>query len=407
MTYHHLGQVLKEEFPLLRQQPDLVFLDNAASTQKPEAVLAAMDKFYRTAYANVHRGVYSLSEEATTQYENARQTVAQFINAASREEVIFTKNATAALNLIAFSLARQLNSGDEVLLSEAEHHANLVPWQVAAARYGLKLKFIPLNQEGRLDLTSIDRVLSARTKILAITAMSNVTGAITDLEKIIPTAHARHITVVVDAAQAIQHLAVDVQAWGCDVLVFSAHKIFGPTGLGVLWGKLDLLHNLEPFEYGGSMIEEVSLDKSTYTQPPTKFEAGTPPITEAIGLAAAINFIKKLDYRLIQTHEEELINYVLDRLPQVPGLRLIGPSQAYLRGPVFSFVIDGLHPHDVASILDSVGVCVRAGHHCAMPLHKKFGLTATTRASFTIYNSEADVNALIAGLNKARQLLII
>ncbi|HBT92338.1 MAG TPA: cysteine desulfurase [Candidatus Veblenbacteria bacterium] len=404
---YQLGKTLKEEFPIFIHHRDLVFLDNAASCQKPKVVLEAMDKLYRTSYANVHRGVYSISEAATNMYEESRVMVAKFINAKTEAEVIFTRNATEALNVAAFSVAELLQPGDEVLLTQLEHHASLVPWQMAAKKHQLKLNFIPVNSEGRLELENIDKIITPRTKVLAITAMSNVTGTVTELDVLIPKAKAAGAIVIIDAAQAVQHLPLDVQALGCDLLAFSGHKIFGPSGVGVLWGKLDLLQKLEPFEYGGNMISEVSYATASFAEPPAKFEAGTPPIAEVIGLGAAIKFVQEIGSEAILEYENDLTAYGLEQLKKVPGLRLIGPADQHLRGPVFAFVMEGVHPHDIASILDGVGVAVRAGHHCAMPLHKRFGIPATTRASFTIYNSEEDVGALVAGLNKARQLLVM
>ncbi len=403
MTYQ-LGKALKEAFPIFAQHRDLVFLDNAASCQKPSVVLEAMDKLYRTSYANVHRGVYSISEAATAQYEEARALVAKFVNASASEEIIFTRNATASLNLAAFSVAQLLQPGDEILLSQLEHHACLVPWQQAAKRYDLKLKFIPVNDEGRLDLTDLSKLLNQRTKVLALTAMSNVTGTVTELDILIPQARAVGAMVIIDAAQAAQHLTIDVKKLDCDLLAFSGHKIFGPSGVGVLWGRMELLNKLPPFEFGGNMIQEVNFDSASFAQPPAKFEAGTPPIAEVVGLGSAVKFLQQFSSESILSYENELTSYGLSELQQVPGLRLIGPTTPTARGPVFSFVLAGVHPHDIASILDGVGVAVRAGHHCAMPLHKRFGVPATTRASFTIYNSEEDVHALIAGLNKARQM---
>lgn len=400
-----LGKNLRLEFPLLTNNPELVFLDNAASCQKPTEVLVAMDKAYRTAYANVHRGVYAISEAATKLYEGARLIVSKYVNASSVEEIIFTRNATSALNLAARSLADTLEPGDEVLLTELEHHANLVPWQQAAKRNKLKLNFIPVDDEGELDLKNIDKLITNKTKVLAITAMSNVTGTVTPFEPLIIKAKAKGAYVIIDAAQAVQHMEIDVQAWGCDLLAFSGHKIFGPSGVGVLWGKAELLQKLEPTEFGGNMISDVSYIEATFAPSPAKFEAGTPPIVEVIGLGAALQFVEKIGLKLITEHEQTITEYALQQLNKVPGLKIIGPPKAKNRGPVFSFVLEGIHPHDIASILDGVGVAVRAGHHCAMPLHKRFGVPATTRASFTIYNSEEDVNALVAGLIKARQIL--
>lgn len=406
MTYQ-LGKALKEAFPIFAQHRDLVFLDNAASCQKPSVVLEAMDKLYRTSYANVHRGVYSISEAATAAYEEARGMVAKFINASSSDEIIFTRNATASLNVVAFSVAQLLKPGDEILLSQLEHHACLVPWQQAAKKYDLKLKFIPVDEEGRLDLTDIDKLINKHTKVLSITAMSNVTGTITELDVLIDKVKKMGAIVIIDAAQAAQHMPLDVQKLGCDLMAFSGHKIFGPTGVGVLWGKLELLNKLPPFEFGGNMIQEVSYESASFAPAPAKFEAGTPPIAEVVGLGAAIKFLQQFSSDSILAYENELTRFGLEELAKVPGLRLIGPQTPDNRGPVFSFVLEGVHPHDIASILDGVGVAVRAGHHCAMPLHKRFGVPATTRASFTIYNSEEDIHALVAGLNKAKQMFTV
>ncbi|HLD86348.1 MAG TPA: SufS family cysteine desulfurase [Patescibacteria group bacterium] len=404
---YQLGQALKEAFPIFAHHRELVFLDNAASCQKPAVVLEAMDKLYRTSYANVHRGVYSIAETATGLYEGARAKVAKFIGAQNADEIVFTRNATQALNLAATSVAAKLKAGDEVLLTHLEHHANLVPWQAAAKRHQLKLKFIPLTEEGRLDLSNIDELISQRTRVLAVTAMSNVTGTITELDELIPKAKAVGAIVIIDAAQAIQHMFLDVRSLGCDFLAFSSHKMFGPTGVGVLWGRLDMLQKLEPFEFGGNMINEVSYESATFAAPPAKFEAGTPPIAEVVGLGAAVKFMEKIGSQAIADYEKELTKYCLEQLEKVPDLRIIGPLSSDHRGPVFSFVMTGVHPHDIATILDGVGVAVRAGHHCAMPLHKRFGVPATARASFTIYNSAEDVHALIAGLTKVRQMLTL
>lgn len=400
-----LGKSIKNSFPLLEARQDLIFLDNAASCQKPVVVLKAMDNFYRTSYANVHRGVYSLSETATEAYEGARAKVARFINAASPDEVVFSRNATHALNTAAQSLGQTLQAGDEILLTQLEHHANLVPWQQMAERYGLKLVFIPVTDEGRLDLSELDQLLGKLTRVVAVTMMSNVTGTLPELEVIISRAKAQGAKVLVDAAQGAQHCEIDVQKLGCDLLAFSGHKVFGPSGIGVLWCKQKLLRQLAPFEFGGNMIQEVTYERATFAEPPAKFEAGTPPIAEAVGLGAAVEFIESLGWGAILAHEDELTRYGLERLNAVRGLRILGPREPQQRGPVFAFTLEGVHPHDLASLLDEVGVAVRAGHHCAMPLHKRFGVPATTRASFTIYNTEEDVDALVAGLKRAQTML--
>lgn len=397
---------IKTQFPLLNspENKNLVFLDSAASAQKHESVLRAIDDFYRGSYANIHRGLYRLAEASTTAYESARATVAKFINANEPAEIIFTRNTTNSLNMVASSYCQKLFSGDEILLTELEHHANLVPWQQAAKRCQLKLKYIPVTVDGRLDLSNISNLCTTKTKVVAISAMSNVLGTITELESIITAAHKVGAVVVVDAAQAAPHIPIDVQKMDCDFLTFSGHKLFGPSGIGVLYGKRSLLEKLEPFEFGGGMISEVTWDNSTWAEIPEKFEAGTPPIAEAVGLAKAVEFIQSIGWDNFLAHEAELTNYGLEQLAKVSGLHLFGPSDVKNRGPVFAFTLDGVHPHDLASVLDEVGVAVRSGHHCAMPLHRKFGLSATTRASCTIYNTKEDIDKLVEGIKKAQKL---
>jgi len=363
-----------------------------------------MDEFYRTAYANIHRGVYQLAETATQAYEDARGVVAKFINARETAELSFTRNATESLNTVASSYARQLHPGDEVLLTELEHHANLVPWQQAAKQHRLILKFIPVTLEGHLDLGKLSELLTPKTKVVAVSAMSNVLGCITELDQIIPAAHKVGAIVVVDAAQAAAHIPIDVQGLDCDFLAITAHKLFGPSGIGVLYGKRALLEKLEPFEFGGSMINEVGWQSSTWAELPQKFEAGTPPIAEAVGLGAALKFIMEIGWQKFMALEAELTQYGLEQLNKVQGLHLIGPTTPASRGPVFSFTIDGVHPHDLASVLDEANIAVRSGHHCAMPLHKKLGLPATTRSSFTIYNSREEVDRLVEGIKQAQKL---
>jgi cysteine desulfurase/selenocysteine lyase len=397
---------IKSQFPLLDspENKNLAFLDNAASTQKHESVLKAMDDFYRGSYANIHRGVYRLAEAATAAYENARVTIAQFINAGEEAEIIFTRNTTNSLNMVASSICQQFAPGDEILLTEIEHHANLVPWQQAAKHYQLKLKFIPVTSEGRLDLSNISDLCNNKTKVVAVSAMSNVLGTITELEPIISAAHKVGAVVVVDAAQAVPHTPIDVKKLDCDFLTFSAHKMFGPSGIGVLYGKRSLLEALEPFEFGGGMISEVTWNSSTWADIPEKFEAGTPPIAEAVGLAKAAEFIQSVGWDNFLSHEAELTNYGLTELTKISGLHLFGPSDAKNRGPVFAFTLDGVHPHDLASVLDENNIAVRSGHHCAMPLHRKFELLATTRASCTIYNTKEDIDRLVEGIKKAQKL---
>ncbi len=395
---------LRNQFPIFAKHPNLAFLDNAASAQKPEVVLKTMDELYRSSYANIHRGVYRLAEDATAAYEETRAMVAKFLNAREPAEIVFTRNATESLNTVAQSYARNLKAGDEVLLTELEHHANLVPWQQMAKRYGFTVKFLPVISEGRLELGKLSEFLSAKTKVVALSAMSNVLGCVTELEQIIPAAHEIGAIVVVDAAQAAAHLPLDVQKLDCDFLAITGHKLFGPSGIGALYGKRALLERLEPFQFGGSMIDDVSWFDSTWAQAPEKFEAGTPPIAEAVGLGAALKFMEGIGWSQIMEHEAELTAYGLEQLNQVQGLHLVGPRTPVARGPVFSFTVDGVHPHDLASVLDEAGVAVRSGHHCAMPLHKKFELPATTRASLTLYNTKEDIDRLVAGVAQAQKL---
>ena len=397
---------LREQFPVFAEPTNnhLAFLDNAASTQKPAVVLEAIDHCYRTSYANVHRGIYRLSEAATTAYEQARTITARFLHAGQPEEIIFTRNATEALNLVAQTYSQRLKPGDEVLLTQLEHHANLVPWQQMGKRYGFKLRFLPLTAEGRLDLSKLDQYLSARTKVVSLSAMSNVLGTVTELEVIIPRVQALGAVVVVDAAQAASHRPLDVQALGCDFLAFSGHKVFGPSGVGVLYGKRARLEDLAPFQYGGSMINEVTWEDSTWAPIPAKFEAGTPPIAEAVGLGAALEFVMSFSWRDYTAYEDELTRYALSKLLAVTGLHLLGPSTPQARGPVFAFTIDGVHPHDLSSVLDDLNIAVRSGHHCAQPLHRLYNVPATTRASATIYNSKEDFDRLVEGIEKAKRL---
>jgi len=401
-------QAIRSEFPVLGREINgkkLVFLDSAASSQKPIPVLEAMDKYYRTSHANVHRGIYRLSEEATDAYERARDRIARFINAPSRKELIFTRNATESINLVAHSWARaKLSSGDEILLTEMEHHANLVPWQLVAQEKDLTLRFIPITEDGRLDLTELDSLLTERTKLVAFTQASNVLGTLTPVRQIVDAAHAVGAIAVVDGAQGVPHLPVDVQALDCDFYAFSSHKMCGPTGIGVLWGRRELLQSMPPFMGGGEMIRRVELERSEWNELPYKFEAGTPAIAEAIGLGAAVDYLSALGMETVRAHEKELTAYALERLVEVPGLTAYGPTDLEVRGGVVAFALDGAHPHDIATILDSEAVAVRAGHHCAMPLHKRLGLPATTRASFYIYNLPEEIDRLVEALYKVKHI---
>jgi cysteine desulfurase/selenocysteine lyase len=399
---------LRRDFPILHQEvhgKPLAFLDSAASSQKPRQVIDALEDYYRRYNANVHRGVYKLSEEATFAYERARGKVARFIGAASHREIVFTRNTTESINLVAQAWGgANLRPGDRILLTMMEHHSNIVPWQMIAQRTGAKLDYIGLDGEGRLALEELDTKLTEATKIVAITHQSNVLGTINPLEMIVARAHAVGALVLVDAAQSVPHMPVDVQALDVDFLAFSGHKTCGPTGIGVLWGRRKLLEAMPPFLGGGSMIKIVELDHSTYADIPARFEAGTPAIGEAIALGEACDYLSAIGMEAIYRHEQELTAYGLRRLGDVEGLRIIGPTTPEDRGGAISFDLAGVHPHDVAGILDGEGVAVRAGHHCTQPLHRLLDLPATTRASFYIYNIAEEIDRLAHGLDKARKL---
>ncbi len=399
---------LRREFPILQQEVNghrLAFLDSAASSQKPRQVIECLEEFYRRYNANVHRGVYKLSEEATFAFERARGKVARFIGAASQREVIFTRNTTEAINLVAQSWGgSNLRPGDRILLTMMEHHSNIVPWQMLAQRTGAKLDYLNLDGEGRLALEELDTKLDERTRIVALTHQSNVLGTINPVRMIADRAHAVGALLLLDAAQSVPHMPVDVKSLGCDFLAFSGHKMCGPTGIGVLWGRRALLEAMPPFLGGGSMIKVVELEQSSYADLPARFEAGTPAIAEAVALGEAIDFLSAIGMEAIYRHEVELIDYALERLPHIPGLRLYGPTKRDARGGSLSFSLEGVHPHDIATILDGVGVAVRAGHHCTQPLHRYLDVQATTRASLYIYNLPEEIDRLVAGLERARKL---
>lgn len=393
---------LRADFPLLRDRP-IHFLDSGASSQKPESVLEAMDTFARTRYANVHRGAYTLSLEATEMYETARARVARFINARSPSEVILTRGTTTSLNQVAFGWgAEHLGPGDRVLLTVMEHHANLVPWQMVAARTGAKLDFAPITSDYRLDLDRFKSLLDDDVKVVSITGMSNVLGTLPPLRDVIDSAHAVGAMVVIDGAQLVPHAGANVSALGADFLAFSAHKMLGPTGIGALWGNPERLLEMEPFEGGGEMISDVRLEGSTWAPIPHRFEAGTPPIIEAAGLIAAIDYLEKVGMENVMAHDAALTEYALTRLAELPAMIVYGPPDE--RGAVVSFTLGDVHPHDLATILDQHGVSIRAGHHCAKPLLRELGVPATARASFYLYNTAEDVDALIEGLNQAAKL---
>ncbi len=399
---------LRSDFPILNIQvhgKPLVYLDSAASSQKPQAVLDAMNVYYQTYNANVHRGVYSISEEATAAMERARVKVARFIHARQSKQVIFTRNTTESINLVAFSWGNaNIHAGDLIILTEMEHHSNLVPWQLLAARTGARLEFVPVTDDGLLRLDIYDALLKQQPKLVAFTHMSNVLGTINPAQQMIAQAHAVGAIVLLDGAQSIPHLPVDVQALDVDFLCFSGHKMLGPTGIGVLYGKRDLLEAMPPFMGGGDMIRTVKLRESTWNDLPWKFEAGTPAIAEAVGLGAAVDYLNTLGMEHVQQHEQELVAYALAQLRTVPDLTIYGP-EADKRGGVVSFTLGDIHPHDLASILDQeVGVAIRAGHHCAQPLMERYNLAATARASFYVYTMREEIDTLVQGLHKARQI---
>jgi len=399
---------IRADFPILSRQIEgrpLVFLDSAASSQRPLQVLDAMDHVYRWSYANVHRGVYCLSEEATTFYEDARDKVAAFIQAKAREEIIYTRSTTESINLVAYSWGRaNIAPGDRILLTEMEHHSNIVPWQILAREREAELIYLPITDEGLLDLARLDDLLDERVKLVAFTGMSNVLGTVTPCREIIQRAHSVGAVTLVDGAQSVPHFPVDVQSLGCDFLAFSGHKMCGPTGIGILYGRQQLLEAMPPFLAGGDMIRRVGWHESTWNELPWKFEAGTPAVVEAVGLGAALDYLNQIGMDAIVSHEREMTAYALERLSDVPGLQIAGPPADH-RGGVVSFTFRGIHPHDIASLLDSQGVAVRAGHHCAQPLHERLGLRATTRASFYLYNNLEEIDRLVEGLDEVARVL--
>ncbi len=396
---------VRADFPILARKihgRPLAYLDNAATTQKPRAVLAALDAYYRRHNANVHRAVYTLSEEATRAYDEARSKVAAFLGAAGTEEIVFTKNATESLNLLAHSLGRTLKPGDEILLTQMEHHSNLVPWQLAAKRAGAIVKYIPLTRDFCLDMAAARRLITKRTRIVSVAHHSNVLGTINDVKTLAALAHAAGALLVVDGAQSAPHAHIDVADLGCDFFACSGHKMYGPTGIGVLYGKRALLEKMEPFLCGGDMISEVTFEGAKWNDLPWKFEAGTPPIAEAIGLGAAVDYLTCFGLEAVASHEAALVQYAIRRLESIPGVTLYGPKGD--RGSAIAFTVKGIHPHDVSTVLDRSGVAIRGGHHCAMPLMGVLGVPATCRASIGIYNTKDDIDALIKGLREAQRI---
>ncbi|MBS3128496.1 cysteine desulfurase [Candidatus Woesearchaeota archaeon] len=396
---------IKQDFPILQRKINgkrLVYVDNAATTQKPSSVLKAMDRYYLFFNANVHRSPNTLGEEATIAYENAHKAVAQFINARSWQEVIFTKNTTEGMNLLAYAYGMNfLKQGDEIILSEMEHHSSLVPWQQIAKRTGAKVKYIPLLDDGTLDMKAYQKLLSSKTKIVCVCHVSNALGTINDVKTIAKYAHEQQAICIVDGAQSVPHMKIDVQDLDCDFLLFSGHKMLGPTGIGVLVGKKDLLEKMPPFLYGGDMISEVTYQESTWNELPWKFEAGTPPIAEAVGLKVAIDYLQKIGMEQIHAHEQELIHYAQEVFSTLKDVTMYGPEK---KAGILSFTVKGIHPHDLASILDRHGVMIRGGHHCAMPLMKKLGITGTARASFYLYNTKEDIDKIKEAILDAQRI---
>ena len=410
-------ETVRKDFPILAREvhgAPLVYLDSANSAQKPQVVLDTLTDFYSQHYANVARAVHTLGSESTAAFESARDTVAAFINAPSRDEVVFTKNISESLNMVAYALSNaattpgaerfRVSPGDEIVVTEMEHHSNLVPWQLLAQRTGAAFKWIPLDDEGRLDADAIERVITERTKVVAFVHQSNALGTVNPVPRIVARARAVGALTVVDAAQSAPHRPLDVQALGADFVGFTGHKLYGPTGIGVLWGRYELLAELPVFLGGGEMIETVDMTGTTFAKPPHRFEAGTPPIAQAVGLGAAIDYVSALGMHNIQAHEEQLTVYALDALSTVDGLRIIGPATGIDRGATIAFTMRGVHPHDVAQILDEQGIAVRAGHHCARPVCVRYGIPATTRASFGVYTTTHEIDVLVRGLEQVKEV---
>jgi cysteine desulfurase / selenocysteine lyase len=397
---------VRADFPILHQQAHghpLVYLDNAATSQKPKAVIDAIVRYYGEYNANIHRGVHYLSERATAEYEAARKTIQQFINAPRPAEIIFVRGTTEAINLVAQTYGRaNVGAGDEVLITAMEHHSNIVPWQLLCQEKQAKLRVAPINDAGELILEEFEKLLGSRTKIVAVGHVSNALGTVNPIATIVKMAHARNIPVLVDGAQAVPRMPVDVQQLDCDFYTFSGHKTYGPTGIGVLYGKLPLLEAMPPYQGGGEMISSVSFEKTVYNKVPHKFEAGTPDISGPIGLRAAIEYLQRLGMENIAKHEHELLSYATEQVSKVPGVRLVGTAKE--KAGVLSFIMEGVHPHDIGTILDQEGIAIRTGHHCAQPVMTRFGLDATARASFGLYNTKEEVDALVRGLEKVREV---
>jgi len=398
---------VREDFPILKQKvhgKPLVYLDNAATSQKPLAVLDAIERYYRMENSNVHRGVHYLSEQATKDYEEARVKAQRFINAASEREIIYVRGTTEAINLVAQSYGRaHVRAGDEIVISAMEHHSNIVPWQLLCEQTGAVLRVAPINDDGEFLLDEYEKLLGPRTRLVSVVHLSNALGTINPIRHIIELAHRRNIPVLVDGAQAAPHLKIDVQALDCDFYAFSGHKMFGPTGIGILYGKAELLDAMPPYQGGGDMISSVTFEKTTYNKLPHKFEAGTPDIAGAIGLGAAVDYLNEIGLDTIAAYEQELLSYATEAVSKIPGLRLIGTASE--KASVLSFVLDGIHPHDIGTILDHDGIAIRTGHHCAQPVMQRFGVPATARASLAFYNTKEEIDTLVAGLHKVTEVL--
>lgn len=398
---------IRTDFPILKQQVNgkpLVYLDNAATSQKPRAVIDAMTRFYLEENSNIHRGVHFLSDKATQSYEDARVKIQKFINAPDSKEIIFLRSTTEGVNLVARSYgAGHLNSGDEVIISAMEHHSNIVPWQIVCGERGARLRVVPMSDEGELDLKEYAKLLSSRTKLVAIAHISNALGTVNPVEEMIKTAHAHGVPVLIDGAQAVPHQRVDVRELDCDFYAFSGHKMFGPTGIGVLYGKMKLLEEMPPYQGGGDMIKSVTFEKTIYNDLPHKFEAGTPNISGGVGLGAAVDYLNDIDFEGAITHEREVLRYATTALTAIKGLRVVGTAKR--KAGVLSFVLDGIHPHDVGTILDDDGIAIRTGHHCAQPVMQRFGIPATARASFAFYNTVDEVDSLVRGIHNVRKVL--
>jgi len=401
-------QCRRADFPILQQTvhaKPLVYLDSAATSQKPRVVIDAIARFYTEECANVHRGVYALSERATQAYDEARAAVQRFVNARAPREIVFVRGTTEAINLVAHSFARtRLQPDDEIIVSAMEHHANIVPWQLVCQERGAVLRVVPITDDGELVLQDYERLLGPRTKMVAITHVSNALGTVNPVGQIVAMAHARNVPVLIDGAQAAPHLRLDVQALGCDFYAFSGHKVYGPTGIGVLYGKAGLLEAMPPYQAGGNMIRSVTFERTTFNDIPERFEAGTPHIAGALGLGAALDYVGAVGLDAIAAYERELLVYATQALAAIPGVRVIGTARQKVS--ILSFVVDGVHPHDVATVLDREGIAVRAGHHCAQPLMHRLGLQATTRASLAFYNTRDEIDALAAGIERAREMLV-